>query len=113
MREVRLLIPDELEPYVEFIPESMLPKVLLNILSSRVKDVGVVETTTPTPLSIDALQTLLCNLGPGHEQEPELSKLQNLSDSEEKEHTSVHIQLRDDLSDFDEEDMGDLLDLLK
>lgn len=109
MREVQFVIPNELESYVEFLPDNILPDVLLNLLKQRVAGTDNDAETVAVPLPDKILELLENNVA----SKSSVKEMVKTEGNEEKQYESVHIQLKDNLKEVDVDDMGDLLDLLK
>lgn len=108
MREVLLVIPENLERYVEYIPDNLLPEVLLNLIHKNANSVVEDSTVSTTLFDINMLSGLLKNPNV-----PGIGDMQDFTQIVEKPKETVHIQLKDEITDDVESDMGDLLDLLK
>lgn len=103
--EVLISLPRDVEEYVEFIPQSMLPSVLLNLIRKGL------ESETSNPVSLALILQEIQKLSSGSV--PVVRKEERSVLSQETTKIERCFEPVVNVSSDDADDFGDLLDLLK
>lgn len=116
--EVHLVLPKSLEEYVEYIPVEILPDILVEVLVKHIHETDVMSTSQEQSLVdmlLDKLNAVQISPSVVHTEVRNSEDVVSTSEElEQPETPSPQRTIVIDLGgDEDDDDMGDLLELLK